>query len=86
MLVSATRICEAKFGNLLLREADAFHGVAWHGEPTYVPRGEARIIKTDVAGHSSRARCGNEETRSCRGPQAGSSLQGWFYDSCRARR
>ena len=49
MLVSATRICEAKFGNLLLREADAFHWVAWHGEPTYVPRGEARIIRTDVA-------------------------------------
>ncbi len=49
MLVSATRICEAKFGNLLLREGDAFHWVAWHGEPTYVPRGEARIIRTDVA-------------------------------------
>src|SRR5580704_3115083 len=51
MLASATRICEAKFGNLFLREEEAFRAVAWHGEPTYVNnwRGEALIIKTDVA-------------------------------------
>src|SRR6202041_1226205 len=36
MLASATRICEAEFGNLFLREEDAFRAVAWHGEPTYV--------------------------------------------------
>ena len=36
MLASATRICEAKFGNLFLREGDTFRAVAWHGEPTYV--------------------------------------------------
>src|SRR6516162_7707680 len=36
MLGNATRICEAKFGNLLLREEGAFRAVAWHGEPTYV--------------------------------------------------
>ena len=51
MLVSATRICDAKFGNLLLREGEAFRAVAWHGEPTYVSalRGEALIVRTDVA-------------------------------------
>ena len=50
MLASATRICEAEFGNLFLREDEAFRAVAWHGEPTYVNmwRGEALIIKTDV--------------------------------------
>ena len=50
MLASATRICEAQFGNLFLREEEAFRAVAWHGEPTYVNtwRGDALIIKTDV--------------------------------------
>ena len=50
MLTSATRICEAEFGNLFLREDEAFRAVAWHGEPTYVNtwRGDALIIKTDV--------------------------------------
>ena len=36
MLEKATSICEAKFGNLMLREGDAFRAVAVHGEPTYV--------------------------------------------------
>ena len=51
MLASATRICEAEFGNLFLREAETFRAVAWHGEPTYVDnwRGEALTIKTDAA-------------------------------------
>jgi GAF domain-containing protein len=51
MLASATRICEAEFGNLFLREEDAFRAVAWHGEPTYVNtwRGPALIVKTDIA-------------------------------------
>jgi GAF domain-containing protein len=50
MLARATRICEAEFGNLFLREEEAFRAVAWHGEPTYVNtwRGDALIIKTDV--------------------------------------
>ena len=49
MLASATRICEAKFGNLFLHEGGAFRAVAWHGEPTYVEswRREPLIIKTD---------------------------------------
>ena len=33
MLENATRICEADFGNLLLRENDAFRIVALHGAP-----------------------------------------------------
>ena len=36
MLENATRICEASFGNLFLREGDAFRAVAVHGEPDYV--------------------------------------------------
>ena len=77
MLASATRICEAEFGNLFLREEDAFRAVAWHGEPTYVNtwRGPALTIKTDIARLSSRAPCGNEAACSCCGRQAGSSVQ-----------
>jgi GAF domain-containing protein len=33
MLANAVRICEAKFGNLLLLEGDAFRNVALHGAP-----------------------------------------------------
>ena len=36
MLENATRICEAKFSNLFLREGDAFRAVALYGEPAYV--------------------------------------------------
>ena len=50
MLGSATGICEAKFGNLFLREGETFRAVAWHGEPEYVEnwRREPLTIKTDV--------------------------------------
>src|SRR5215813_8731258 len=33
MLANATRLCEAKFGTLLLRDGDAFRMVAMHGAP-----------------------------------------------------
>src|SRR5262245_33392128 len=36
MLERATCICEAKFGNLFLREGDTFRAVALHGEHAYV--------------------------------------------------
>ena len=42
MLASATRICEAEFGNLFLREGETFRAVAWHGEPTYVDNWRGR--------------------------------------------
>ena len=49
MLASATRICEAKFGNLFLREGETFRAVAWHGMAAYVEKWqrEPLIIKTD---------------------------------------
>jgi signal transduction histidine kinase/DNA-binding response OmpR family regulator len=34
MLANATRICQAKFGTLYLREGDGFRGVATHNAPT----------------------------------------------------
>ena len=50
MLVSVTRICEAKFGNLLLREGDAFRAVASYGEATYVEnrRRVPLVIQTEI--------------------------------------
>ena len=88
MLASATRICEAKFGNLLLREGETFRIVAWHGEPSYVNawRAEALTIRTDVADIPLSRVAVTEETGSCRGPQGGRSLQGRFCASCCACR
>src|SRR5262249_49257228 len=34
MLANATRICEAKFGNLFLREGNGFRSVAMHAVPS----------------------------------------------------
>jgi GAF domain-containing protein len=36
MLENANRLCEAKFGNLFLREGDSFRAVAVHSTPAYV--------------------------------------------------
>src|SRR3989442_1639861 len=36
MLANATRLCQAKFGNLFLREGGMFRAVAIHGESTYL--------------------------------------------------
>ena len=38
MLANATRICEAKFGNLFLREGDGYRAATAHGEPAFVER------------------------------------------------
>ena len=38
MLENATRICEAKFGNLMLWEGDGFRAVALHGEAAFTRR------------------------------------------------
>src|SRR5262245_44981219 len=51
MLESATRICGANFGNLFLREGEAFRAVAVHGPPTtYVEwyRREPLITLADI--------------------------------------
>ena len=58
MLASATRICEAKFGNLFLREAETFRAVAWHGQ-AHMSRagGRSRYNQTRVPtflSHASR--------------------------------
>src|SRR5262249_37713344 len=52
MLENAIRICEAKLGNLFLREEDAFRAVAVHGETTYVEgmRREPLIVLRDHPG------------------------------------
>jgi len=36
LLANATRLCEAKFGNLFLREGEMFRAVAVHGASTYL--------------------------------------------------
>jgi two-component system NtrC family sensor kinase len=66
MLTSAARLCEAKFGNLFLREGDTFRVVAMHGAPTYVEWSQrepvinigdhpkailARVVKTKAVLH-----------------------------------
>src|SRR5262245_9436059 len=38
MLANATRICEAKFGNMFLREGDGYRAAAAHGEADFVER------------------------------------------------
>src|SRR6516225_5654677 len=38
MLVSATKVCEATFGNLTLWEGDGFRAVAVHGETAFTER------------------------------------------------
>ena len=52
MLANATRICEAKVGNLFLREGDDFRAVAVHGESGYADwtRREPLIVMRDQPG------------------------------------
>src|SRR3984957_3921768 len=49
MLGSATRICEAEFGNFFLLDGETFRALAWHGEATYVGNWQRQplAIKTD---------------------------------------
>ena len=44
ILENATRICEAKFGNLFLREGHCYRAVALHGEPAYVDTWRHRTV------------------------------------------
>ena len=52
MLENATRICEAKVGNLFLREGDDFRAVAVHGESGYADwfRREPVVVMRDQPG------------------------------------
>jgi GAF domain-containing protein len=52
MLENATRICEAKVGNLFLREGDVFRAVAVHGESDYADwfRREPVVVMRDQPG------------------------------------
>src|SRR3974390_2076163 len=46
MLANATRICQAKFGTLYLREADGFRAVATHNAPTpYVEDRKRNLVR-----------------------------------------
>ena len=50
-LENATRLCDAKFGNLLLRTEDGFRYVAMHGLPSeYLSRGKSDPI-VDIGKH-----------------------------------
>jgi two-component system NtrC family sensor kinase len=51
MLENATRICEAKFGTLLLREGDTFRGVATHGVPTAYAKWHRRQAAIELRDH-----------------------------------
>jgi GAF domain-containing protein len=63
MLANATRLCEAKFGNLFLCEGDAFRAVAVHGPPTsYVEwyRREPMLALREIP-HTPLARVGSSK-------------------------
>ena len=45
MLANATRICEAKFGTLWLREGDAFRAVALHNAPPAYAEARRRELR-----------------------------------------
>jgi class 3 adenylate cyclase/putative methionine-R-sulfoxide reductase with GAF domain len=48
VLEKATRLCQAKFGNLFLREGNGFSYVAMHGAPSaYVARGRPLIVLSE---------------------------------------
>ena len=55
MLENATRICEAKFGNYVCRDGDAFRTVALHGAPpAYVEESAARTANSPAPRDSAR--------------------------------
>src|SRR5262249_37819096 len=51
MLENATRICEAKCGNLFLREQDSFRAVARHGAPAAYAEFRKREPVIDIRNH-----------------------------------
>src|SRR5262249_41145212 len=57
MLANATRLCQAKFGNLFLREGDAFRLAAMHGAPAAYAEARRRepVFRLSPAAALSRA-------------------------------
>src|SRR5262249_1998814 len=57
MLANATRLCQAKFGNLFLHEGDAFGLVAMHGAPAAYAEARRRepVFRLSPAAALSRA-------------------------------
>src|SRR5262249_32059922 len=51
MLANAVRLCQAKFGNLFLREGDAFRLVAMHGAPAAFAESYQREPMIDLREH-----------------------------------
>src|SRR5215475_14303876 len=51
MLANAVRLCQAKFGNLFLREGDAFRLVAMHGAPAAFAESYRREPMIDLREH-----------------------------------
>jgi transcriptional regulator with GAF, ATPase, and Fis domain len=48
LLEKATRLCEAKFGNLFLRDENGFHYVAMHGAPpAYMALGKPLVVLSE---------------------------------------
>ena len=48
LLEKATRLCEAKFGNLFLRDENGFHYVAMHGAPSaYMALGKPLVVLSE---------------------------------------
>jgi hypothetical protein len=68
LLANATRICEAKFGTLNLREGDAFRIVAMHGVPAEVAEklqvGPRRSSPNTALGRLARSRPFTSQTPS----------------------
>jgi two-component system, NtrC family, sensor kinase len=51
LLANATRLCQAKFGNLFLREGDVFRVAALHGAPTAYVEWRQRELMINVRDH-----------------------------------
>jgi len=90
MLENATRICEAKFGNLLLYEGTAFRVAAMHGAPqawNELRRRDPMIpfsAKNPLAALSQRDSCNTLPTSEWRKPTSNVSRDRWRSPKRRA--
>ena len=56
MLDSAVRICEARFGNLYMREADGFRAAVMHNAPPGYAETRAGVVHPVIIRHSGKQR------------------------------